>query len=130
MPAAIWKVRVTRMSSLYERLGGTEGITKLAGDVVDFHLKNPQISTRFAGRDVAALKNAAATFFIAGTGGPNVYKGKDMLAAHKGMNIDHAEFMAVLDDSLAALAKNGIGQREQEEVLFVLYSMRSQIVRV
>ncbi|TND02922.1 MAG: Cyanoglobin [Gammaproteobacteria bacterium] len=53
-----------------------------------------------------------------------------MLAAHKGMNIAATEFMAVLDDSLAALAKNKIGQREQEEVLFVLYSMRSQIVLV
>jgi hemoglobin len=28
------------------------------------------------------------------------------------------------------LEKNNIGQREQEEVLFVLYSMRSQIVLV
>ena len=53
-----------------------------------------------------------------------------MLAAHKGMNISALEFMAVLDDALAALKKNNIGQREQEEVLFVLYSMRSQIVLV
>ncbi len=53
-----------------------------------------------------------------------------MLAAHKGMNISAAEFMAVLDDGLAALQKNNVGQREQEEVLFALYSMRSQIVLV
>jgi hemoglobin len=116
--------------SLFERLGGTEGITKLANDVVDNHLSNTAIATRFADSDVPKLKNAAATFFIAGTGGPNVYKGKDMLAAHKGMNISALEFMAVLDDALAALMKNNIGQREQEEVLFVLYSMRSQIVLV
>jgi len=36
----------------------------------------------------------------------------------------------VLDDSLAALEKNNIAQREQEEVLYVLYGMRSQIVLV
>lgn len=53
-----------------------------------------------------------------------------MLSAHKAMNIDHAEFMAVLDDAMAALDKNGIGRREQEEVLFVLYSMRGNIVHV
>ena len=117
-------------ASLYERLGGTEGITKIANDVVDKHLVNKIISTRFANSDVSKLKNAAATFFIAGTGGPNVYKGKDMLAAHKGMNIAAGEFIAVLDDALSALEKNNIGQREQEEVLFVLYSMRSQIVLV
>ena len=117
-------------ASLYERLGGTEGITKIANDLVDIHLANKKISTRYANFDVSTLKNGAATFFITGTGGPNVYKGKDMLAVHKGMNIAAEEFMAVLDDALSALEKNNIGQREQEEVLFVLYSMRSQIVLV
>ncbi|ANG64182.1 globin [Marinobacterium aestuarii] len=115
---------------LFDRLGGIEGATRIAHDLVDNHLKNKAISTRFADSDIAALKNAAATFLIAGTGGPDVYKGKDMLAAHKGMNISALEFMAVLDDALVALGKNNVGQREQEEVLFALYSMRSQIVLV
>ncbi len=117
-------------ASLFERLGGIAGITNIANDVIDNHLANKSISTRFANSDPAKLKNAAATFFIAGTGGPDVYKGKDLLSAHKGMNISALEFMAVLDDALAALKKNKIDQREQEEVLFVLYSMRSQIVLV
>ena len=118
------------MASLYDRLGGTDGITKIANDVVELHMKNPRIAPRFAGRDLAVLKKSAAAFFITGTGGPSVYEGKDMRSAHKGMNIDHAEFMAVLDDALEALQKHGIGRREQEEVLFVLYSMRGEIVRV
>jgi hemoglobin len=116
--------------SLYERLGGTQGITNIANDVIDYHLSNSVINRRFQSADVEKLKHAAATFFIAGTGGPQVYAGKDMLAAHKGMNISPAEFMAVLDDALAALEKNSIGQREQEEVLYTLYSMRSQVVQV
>jgi len=116
--------------SLYERLGGTEGITKLAHDIVDLHLANPAISTRYAKFEEADLKNGAATFFIAGTGGPDVYKGKDMLATHKGMNISALEFMSVLDDALNAMNKNNVGQPEQEEVLFILYSMRSEIVLV
>ena len=116
--------------SLFERLGGTAGITNIANDVIDNHLANKSIATRFAKSDVSKLKNAAATFFIAGTGGPDVYKGKDLLAAHQGMNISAIEFMSVLDDALAALKKNNVDQREQEEVLFVLYSMRSQIVLV
>ena len=116
--------------SLYERLGGTEGITQIANDVVDLHLKNPAISPRFAAADPDKLKNGAATFFITGTGGPAVYEGQDMLATHKHMNISHEEFMAVCDDALEALAMNGIGQREQEEVLFVFYSMRNEIVGV
>jgi hemoglobin len=117
-------------TSLYERLGGTDGITQLASDLVDIHLANPRISPRYANVDITAAKNGAATFFISGTGGPNVYKGKDMLSTHKGMNIDGGEFLAVLDDALKALDKNNIGQREQEEVLYILYSMKSDIVFV
>jgi len=114
--------------SLYERLGGTEGITQIASDLVDNHLTNPKISPRFSSSDIPTLKNAAATFFITGTGGPACYEGQDMVAAHKGMNINAEEFMAVLDDALNALEKNNIGQREQEEVLFILHSMRKEIM--
>ncbi len=114
-------------TSLYERLGGTDGITNIASDVVDIHLQNPRVSNRYVNSDINTLKNGAATFFISGTGGPDVYKGKDMLATHKGMNIDEGEFIAVLDDVMDALDKNDIGQREKEEVLFVLYSMKSDI---
>jgi hemoglobin len=116
--------------SLFERLGQNEGITAISNDVVDNHLANKAIANRFAASDIPTIKKAAATFFITGTGGENVYKGKDMLAAHKGMNISATEFMSVLDDALLALDKNNVGQREKEEVLFILYSMRSDIVLV
>jgi hemoglobin len=89
----------------------------------DFHLGNRGLSP-------IVSPNCFMTFMIAGTGGPNVYKGKDMLVTHKGMNISATEFMAVLDDFLAAFAKNKVAQREQEEALYVLYNMRSQIVLV
>ena len=42
----------------------------------------------------------------------------------------HEEFMVVCDDALEALQMNDIGQREQEEVLFIFYSMRNEIVGV
>ena len=116
--------------SLYERLGGTEGITQIASDLVDIHVANPRIAPRYLNSDLGKVKHGAATFFITGTGGPDVYRGKDMLATHRGMNIDRAEFMAVLDDALEALERNDIGQREKEEVLYILYSMRSDIVLV
>ena len=117
-------------ASLYERLGATPGITRLAGDLVEEHVKNERIATRFANSDLPRMKHLAATFFIGATGGPQEYVGKDMLAAHKGMNISAAEFMAVLDDALTAMEKNQIGPGEQAEVLFAFYSMRSQVVGV
>lgn len=118
------------MPSLFERLGGSDAITKIVSDLVDIHLTNSRIAPRFAGSDVSKLKQSATAFFIAGSGGPNNYQGKDMLSAHKGMNIDAEEFLAVLDDALEALERNQVGQREKEEVLYILYSMRRDIIRV
>lgn len=117
-------------ASLYERLGGSEGIIQLASDLVDKHMSNARIKSRFAESDVAKMKNGAATFFITATGGPQVYEGKDMLATHKGMNIDAAEFMAVLDDALEALDQNNIAPREQADVIFALLSMRKEVMLV
>ncbi len=116
-------------ASLYERLGGSEGITRIANDVVDNHSRNARIAQRFADTDLDKLKRVAAEFFITGSGGPNVYQGKDMVAAHRGMNIDSDEFMAVLDDAMAAMEKNDVGQREQEEVLAILFSLKEQVMR-
>jgi hemoglobin len=116
--------------SLYERLGGSDGITRIASDAVDLHLKNAAIAPRYLKSNIATLKKGAANFFIMGTGGPNVYEGKDMLTTHKGMNISDVEFNAVIDDILQALEMNNVGQKEKEEVLFVLYSMKKEIVAV
>jgi len=116
--------------SLFERLGGSENVKKIANSLVDNHLNNPVISTRFKNVDTDKLRILADTFITSGTGGPNVYEGRDMLSTHKGLNISAVEFMAVLDDALNALSDNGVGQSEQEEMLFILYSMRSEIVLV
>jgi hemoglobin len=117
--------------SLYERLGGSEGITQIASDALDNHLANPRIKSRYEHLDnLEAVRQGAANFFISATGGPAVYEGRNMLETHQGMNIDEAEFMAVVDDILLALDKNGLAQREQADVLFALYSMRREIVGV
>ncbi len=115
--------------TLYTRLGGGEGIQRIIGALIDNHIKNPQIAKRFAEADPTKLKKVAGEFFTAGSGGPNVYKGKDMVSVHKGMNVNNDEFMAVLDDAMAALETNNVGQREKEEVLFILFSMRGDVIR-
>jgi len=114
--------------TLFDRLGGEDGIKQIASDLIDIHLANPAISKRYADSDVAAVKNGAATFFITGTGGPSVYKGKDMVGTHRGMNISNDEFVAVLDDVIAALQKNNMPQRVQEEVLYIFFSMKNEVV--
>ncbi len=117
--------------SLYDRLGRFDGITRIVDDVMDAHLANPLIRTRFeASQDLDHAKKMAVEFFCAGCGGPESYSGRDLLAAHKGMNISEQEYMAAMDDILAALAKNGIDPTTCGEVTAVLYSLKAQVIRV
>ena len=117
--------------SLYERLGGAQGIAKIVDDVVAGHLANPLVQTRFQNvEDLQHLKQMACEFFAAGSGGPEKYTGKDMRAAHKGMNISEQEFVAVLDDILAAMDKNKLGDQEKREVLAIAYSLKAEVIRV
>jgi hemoglobin len=53
-----------------------------------------------------------------------------MLAAHKGMNVSEQEFLAVTDDIVGAMNKNGIEEAAKKDVIAILYSLKEQIIRV
>lgn len=119
--------------TLYERLGGREGITKIVDDTVDAHMNNPAVNARFLPfkdkpESLAIIKQHTIDFFSAGSGGLEVYKGKDMVTAHTGMNISPAEYMHVMDDIFLALDKNSINEDTKKDVLAILWSLKGMII--
>ena len=121
--------------SLYERLGSAEGISNLVDDIVDAHMNNPGIQTRYLpmkedSERMEKVKKYTRQFLGAGTGGPETYEGMDMPAAHRGMNISETEFLCVVDDILASLDKNNVDAQSRNEVLAIAYSLKEQIVRL
>jgi hemoglobin len=121
----------TSTASLYDRLGGRPRIAAIMNDVVANHLANPIVAPRFRQvTDLDKLRDHAINFVCAGTGGSEAYSGRDMRTAHTGMNISEQEFVAVIDDILAALDKHGVGPQERHEILAIAYSLKNDIVRV
>ncbi|MHB1147006.1 MAG: group I truncated hemoglobin [Lutibacter sp.] len=119
--------------SLFERLGGKKDISIIVDNTVELHMNNPAINARFLPfKDkpelLATIKQHTVEFFSAGSGGPVEYKGKDMVTAHKGMNISPAEYMHVIDDIFAALDKNSIDEDTKKDVLAILWSLKGMIV--
>lgn len=114
---------------LYERLGGAERIAAVVEDALDRHAANPLLAPRFRGKDLPRLKQLGAQFFCMGSGGPQRYEGRDMRAAHSGMNISEQEFIAAIDDIVAALNAQGTGATEVNEVVGILYSMKGEVLR-
>lgn len=122
-------------NSLYERLGGTSGINTLVEDIVARHMQNPTISARFrpyleSPEKLAQTKEHLCAFLESGTGGPAQYSGRSMPDTHRGMNINEAEYMAVMDDILDALRQHEIDEQTQQEVLAIAYSLKDDIMHV
>ena len=118
-------------ATLYERLGGEERIKRLATDILDNHSRNPLIRSRFEKvSDRAALERHSVEFLCAGSGGPQTYTGRDLVSAHKGMNVSEQELIAAIDDILAAMTKNGYDQAEKNDVVAILYSLKGDVLRL
>lgn len=126
---------VAREASLYERLGAARGISTLVDDIVAAHLDNPLIRARFVPflkdpEKVATVKRHLRDFFGAGSGGPEVYQGRSMPDAHRGMNVSATEYMAAVDDILRVLARHGVDERTQKDVLAIAWSLKGEIMHV
>lgn len=122
-------------ASLFERLGGSSGITALVDDIVERHMENPVIGARFrpfleTPDKLAVTKRHLCTFLEMGSGGSAQYGGRSMKEAHRGMNVSEAEYMAAIDDILAALTKRGIDDGTQKDVLAIAYSLKGDILHV
>lgn len=66
-------------TTLFERLGGSSGISMLVDDTVDTHMKNPAINARFLPyleqpERLAKIKQHTVDFFSAGSGGPAIFR--------------------------------------------------------
>lgn len=121
--------------TLYERLGGVDGIASIVDDIVEAHMRNPVISPRFlpyqADPDrLANVKEHLRAFLCAGSGGPESYNGRSMAETHRGMNISEAEYMAAIDDILATLDRHAVDEGTRNDVLAIAYSLKGEILHV
>lgn len=118
-------------NTLYDRLGRRDGITRITRELIKNHLANPLVSNRYSQiKDMDRVERNVIDFFCAGSGGPESYAGKDMLSTHRGMNISEQEFVAVIDDALAALETCEVDAPVRGEVLAILWSLKPEVARV
>ncbi|MFD1316212.1 group I truncated hemoglobin [Namhaeicola litoreus] len=120
-------------TTLFEKLGGREGISNIVNDTVENHMNNTAVNARFLPyksepEKLDKIKKHTIDFFSMGSGGSANYTGRDMETAHKGMNISPGEYMHTIDDIFAALDKNSIDEAAKKEVLYILWSLKGMII--
>ncbi|WP_409436260.1 group I truncated hemoglobin [Mycobacterium sp. SMC-14] len=118
--------------TLYDRLGGRDGIAALSRDILRLHHANPVLNRRYshAKRSDAELERLLTELLCSAAGGREVYTGMSMAEAHRGMNIHPDEFMEALDDILTALEENGVSRRDRDTLLGIGYALKPDIIGI
>ncbi|GGK56908.1 MULTISPECIES: group 1 truncated hemoglobin [Flavobacteriaceae] len=120
-------------ASLFDRLGGTDGVSSIVNGIVQAHLENPVINHVFLPlkedpEHFESFKTHVKEFLSAGTGGGATYTGKDLPSAHKGLNTTEEEFLSAVDDILMVLSKHNIDEETKKDMLYILYSMKGAVI--
>lgn len=127
------EVVVEKEKTIFEKLGGAEGVSLLVDDIVAKHLENENIKKYFEPvknnpEHFKMFKNNVKDFLSAGTGGDVEYKGRDMQNAHAHLNISERDFLDAIDDILFVLDKHKVDRASRNELLATLYSMKDAVI--
>jgi hemoglobin len=117
--------------TLYKRLGGYDALAAVTDDFLARLVADPQMAKFFVGLNDESKKRVrqhVIDFLCANTGGPCLYLGQDMKAAHKGLHITEAEWNASAADLTATLDKFKVPAKEKGEVLAAIGGLKDQIV--
>lgn len=119
-------------ASLYARLGGYEALAAVTDDILAREVADPVVAPFFKGlevRDLQRIRQHLLDQLCAATGGPCFYPGKDMKAAHAEMEITEAVWNAFTGHIGASLDKFRVGDRERNELVAIVGSLKADIVR-
>ena len=115
-------------STLFERLGGVPAIKTAVDAFYARVLADATLAPFFDGVSMRAQISKQNAFFIQALGGPHVYKGRDMRAAHAHLSIMQTHFDAVAGHLVAALAEVGVPPSLVDEVIAAVAPLAPQIV--
>jgi hemoglobin len=115
-------------ATLYDRVGGREGLRIVVEETVRRHLENEQIKHMFVGVDIERLEGYVTDFLVVGTGGEGEYHGRSMVDSHAHLEMTNADFLAAGGDLKAAMEGADWGEGEQQELLCAFVSLRGEVV--
>lgn len=114
--------------ALYQALGGRYGIDRLVDDFVQRLLRDPRMRPFFEEADLPNLRLRLAEQFCVVAGGPCTYGGKDMKKVHEGVDIDKADFNALVEVLQQSMDARGIPFAAQNRLLARLAPMHREVI--
>jgi len=118
--------------SLYQRLGGYDGITIFCNDLLPRLQGDSQLGRFWQNRGddgVAREKQLLIDYLCANAGGPMYYTGRNMKTTHQGMRINESDWSVFMEHAAATLASLQVPQQECDEVAAFVLNLKTDIVK-
>jgi len=125
--AATLAVQVSA-DTLYDRLGGEQGVYGIASDLLDKSASDPVTRRSLEKVNMKRLKQLIGEQFCQLTGGPCRYSGDTMKQSHAGLGITETEFYGLVGHLRAVLDARGIAQADKNALLAILAPMKRDVV--
>ena len=120
-----------KADSLYKRLGGYDAIAAVTDDFIGRLVTDPSLGKYFTGHSTDSkqrIRQHVVDFLCLATGGPCVYKGRDMKTAHAGLGITGADWDAGVKHLVATLDKFKVPAKEKDDLLAAASGLKKDIV--
>ena len=114
--------------SIFDSIGGSPAVQTAVDDFYTRVLADPQLAPYFTDVDMRHLKTHQRAFVAAAIGGPQIYSGRDMAAAHAGLAITDRDFDAVVAHLVATLTGLGVPEETIGQIGGALAPLRGDIV--
>ena len=115
-------------ASLYDRLGGADGVAAIAGTLIDRVSSDPVLGRSFKDSKLDRIKKLLAEQICDLSGGPCHYSGDSMKEVHAGHHISEAEFYGMVADLREILKQRHVSQGATNELLRLLAPMKRDVV--
>ena len=127
----IANISFSQEKTLYQRLGGYDAIAAVVDDFVMQLATDPSLGAFFKGHSEDSIKKIrqhVIDFICNAAGGPCAYTGRDMKTSHKGLGITEEQWDKSVRYLKNTLDKFKVGQKEQDELLGAVSSVKNDIV--
>ena len=117
--------------SLYERLGGYDGIAVLTNDLLPRLQADPQLGRFWKNRGDDGIEREhqlLIDYLCSSAGGPMYYTGRDMKTSHKGMKISESDWTIFLQHAGATMQALQVPRQECDDVVAFVLSLKKDIV--
>lgn len=130
---ALPQATLAQEKSLYERLGGYDAISAVVDDFAPKLFNDPVVGKRFFGMGDdtrAGFRQKNKNLVCIATGGPCKVISRPAAVVHGGLGIKASEFDIVVNHLIDSLNMFKVPEREQQELLTIVGTLRPDIVEV